>query len=106
MSDRPGRDERRDGEPPASGAGTDGDETARQGRRDPSDTDREPANAPDEDDEEWEISLSDLREREETDELAQLREADPEPGVVSAESAAFVMLGVVVCVLLLYVGFL
>jgi hypothetical protein len=108
MSDRPGRDERRDGEPPAAGAGTDEDGH----RSEPHGADREawddvPDEGGDDDDqEEWEISLSDLREREEGDELAQLREADPEPGTVSLENAAFVLLGAVVCVLLLYVGFL
>lgn len=100
MSDRPGRDERRDGEPPAGETGT--DEEARDGRT--SGADREPWEA--EDEEEWAVSLSDLREQEEADELAQLREADPEPGSVSLENAAFVLLGAVVCVMLLYVGFL
>ncbi len=56
--------------------------------------------------EQWDISLDDLREREEADELAELREADPEPGRPTVESVAFVLLGVAVCVLLLYVGFL
>jgi hypothetical protein len=112
MSDRSGRDESPDGEP-LDGAGGNGDRDGppRARRREPAGPDRgPPADTPGEgdheDEEEWEISLSDLREQEEADELAQLREADPEPGTVSPESAAFVVLGVVVCVLLLYVGFL
>jgi len=59
-----------------------------------------------EQEEEWDVTLDDLEQRQEPDELEQLREADPEPGRPAVESVAFVLLGVAVCVLLLYVGFL
>lgn len=63
-----------------------------------------------EDGEEWAVSLEDLasreEHREENAELERIRQRDPQPQPIAAESAAFVLLGVLATILTVYIGLL